>query len=255
MKTRRFWLGMLAATLLMSTLACQVAFNAGSNPITIGGRTVRGSGTLATEERRVSGLSAVDLGSLGHLVIELGDQEMLRIEAEENLLEYIETDVRGNTLEISTRRGINLNPREPINFYLTIQSLDSISVSGLGDVEAPGLEADEFSVEISGSGDVSLDSLVASRLRVDISGLGNLDIEAGQVDDQDIEISGDGDYNARDLESNTAEVDISGLGSAILRVSDHLEANISGGGSVRYYGDPSVDKNVSGLGRVEPADK
>lgn len=251
MKTKRFWLGLIAAALVLSTLACQLAYNVDSGPISIGGRTVRGSGTLATEERSVSGFSAVDLASIGHLVIEVGDQEGLRIEAEENLLEYIETNMRGRTLVIGTRRGVNLNPRESISYYLTVTSLDSISVSGLGDVDAPGLEADRFSVEISGSGDVNIDSLAAGQLRVGISGLGSLDIDAGQVDDQDVEISGAGDYNASELESSTAEVDISGLGSATLRVSDRLEANISGGGSVRYYGNPSVDKNVSGLGRVE----
>ncbi len=255
MKTKRYWLGLIVAALVMSTLACQIAYNGDSSPITIGGRTVRGSGTLVTEERSVGSFNSLELSSIGKLVIELGDQEALRVEAEENLLEYIETDVRGRTLEIGSRRGVSLNPTKSINFYLTVVSLDSISISGLGDVVAPDLEADTFSIEISGGGNLNIDSLEARRLRVSISGLGSLDIDAGQVVDQDIEISGAGDYNAGAMESRGAEVNISGLGSTTLRVSDHLDANISGSGSVRYYGDPDVEKNVSGLGRVERIDK
>jgi hypothetical protein len=41
------------------------------------------------------------------------------------------------------------------------------------------------------------------------------------------------------------------LGSATVRVSDLLRADISGGGSVRYYGNPTIDEQVSGLGQVE----
>jgi len=254
MKTKRLSLGLIAVVLVISTLACQIAYNTGSSPISIGGRTVRGSGNVTTEQRAVDNFSSIELASLGKLVIELGDQEALRVEAEENLLEYIETEVRGRTLEIGSRRGINLNPSEPIYFYLTVVSLDSISVSGLGDVEAPDLESDNFSIEISGGGNVNIDSLQARRLRATISGLGSLDIDAGQVNDQDIEISGAGDYNAGEVESLTAEVDISGLGSATLRVSDQLDTHISGSGSVRYHGDPDVSKNISGLGSVEQID-
>ncbi|UCH61193.1 MAG: DUF2807 domain-containing protein [Anaerolineales bacterium] len=255
MKSKNLWLGLIVVVLVVSTLACQVAYNVDSNPITISSRTVRGSGTLVTEERSVSSFNSLELSSVGRLVIELGDQESLRVEAEENLLEYIETEVRGRTLQIGSRRGVSLIPTESINFYLTVVSLDSIMISGLGDVLAPDLQAETFSIDISGGGNLNLDSLDADRLRVGISGLGSLDIDGGQVRDQDIEISGAGDYNAGQLESRTAEVDISGLGSATLRVSDHLEANISGSGSVSYYGNPRVDENISGIGRVEQIDQ
>jgi hypothetical protein len=64
-------------------------------------------------------------------------------------------------------------------------------------------------------------------------------------------ISGGGSYKARNLQSARAEVDIDGLGSASVRVSEHLGATISGGGSVEYFGDPSVDQDVSGFGHVK----
>jgi hypothetical protein len=46
-------------------------------------------------------------------------------------------------------------------------------------------------------------------------------------------------------------VQISGLGSSSLWVTTDLEVNISGGGSVRYKGNPTVQEELSGLGRVE----
>lgn len=249
MNTKRLWLGLMIGLLIMSTLACQLAYNIGES--TLPGQTVRGSGTVATQERSVSGFTEVDLSSIGNLVIEVGDQEALRIEAEENLLDYLEAEVRGRTLDIGVRRGTNLQPSKPIYYYLTVKSLDAIKVSGLGDVEAPNMQADDFSVEISGGGDINIAEVSADQLVVEISGLGSLEISDGNVREQQVNISGGGDYKAGSLNSDTAFVNISGLGSATLQVNDLLDVNISGGGSVRYYGDPSVDRNISGLGTIQ----
>ncbi len=234
--------------LVLSSLACSV--NIGN----WGFRTVKGSGDVTSEEREVSSFSELEFSGVGDVYIELGDVEALRIEAEDNLLEYIETEVRGDKLEIGIRDRVNLQPEEPINFYLTVKTLDSIAVSGLGDIEAPAFEATRFSVDISGAGDVTLQDLTADKLVVSISGLGNLVVEDGTVGEQDVDISGAGDYEARDLESAEADVQLSGLGSATIWVTDYLNVEISGAGSVRYAGDPSVESSVSGLGDVEKLD-
>lgn len=232
------------AALALSSLACQAVARVVPG-------SVRGSGVVSSEERAVSGFTGVDFGGLGNLYVELGQSESLTIEAEDNLLPYLETQVRGGRLEIRTRQGVNLRPREPINFYLTAVSLDSLNISGLGNVRAPALEAERFSISISGGGDLDLDALQADALQVSISGLGDLAIAGGQVQAQTISISGGGNYSAGQLASQRAEVHISGLGNATLRVSEDLNVDISGGGSVRYHGSPSVSQNVSGLGSVE----
>jgi hypothetical protein len=232
------------AALALSSLACQAVARVVPG-------SVRGSGNVVSEERAVSGFSAVDFGGLGDLFIELGQAESLTIAAEDNLLPYLETNVRAGRLEIRTRQGVNLRPREPLNFYLTVVSLDSLNISGLGNVRVPVLEAGRFSVAISGGGDLELEALDADELVVSISGLGNLSIGGGEVAGQTISISGGGNYTAGQLASRRAVVHISGLGNAILRVSEELNVDISGGGSVRYHGSPSVSQTISGLGNVE----
>ncbi|MGD2157254.1 MAG: head GIN domain-containing protein [Anaerolineales bacterium] len=231
--------------LALSTLACS---------INIGGvnlRSVKGSGEVVTEERSVSGFSELILSGIGKMIIELGDEEALTVEAEDNFMEYIETDVRGSTLEIGIREGVSLQPTEGVTFYLTVTELDEIVVSGLGDVQMPELETNRFHVVISGGGNVDIERLDAGDLDVEISGLGDLTIEDGQVDEQDIIISGGGNYNAEDLQSELVRVNISGLGSATVWAEDLLDVNISGGGDVEYRGNPSVDQSVSGLGNIK----
>lgn len=217
--------------------------------------TVRGSGSVMAEERSVEGVRRVEMASIGDLAIEIGDEERLAIEAEENLLPYIESNVSGGKLTLETRRGVSIDPNEPIRYTLIVTTLEEITVSGLGDVQAPHLETRRFRVRIPGSGNVKIASLSADELDVQINGLGDVTVEAGQVDEQELDINGSGKYDARELESTRADVSISGAGSATLWVREMLRIRISGAGNVRYLGDPSVDQEISGAGSVFKIDE
>jgi hypothetical protein len=94
---------------VLSTLGCVCG------GIGFGG--VRGSGRVEEEERLVRGFTGVELATFGDLDIRLGDEEGLRIEAEDNLLPYFETEVRNGILKISSRPGVTLRNRRAVNFY------------------------------------------------------------------------------------------------------------------------------------------
>jgi hypothetical protein len=242
---RQAWVIFVAAIVLLSVLGC----SCGGLSVPIG--VPRGSGEAGQDVRDARGVREVELTSLGNLYVELGEREELRIEADENLLRYIETEVRGETLTIRHRRGIGLRPRLPIEYHLTVRALDSVKVSGAGNVSLPELASERFVAEISGAGSIDLEELRAEKLSVRISGAGNFKVQSGEVGDQDVSISGAGDYRAEDLESDTAQVNLSGLGSATLLVREHLDVHITGAGSVRYRGRPTVEKHVTGVGNVE----
>lgn len=233
-------------------------------------RSVRGSGKLISEKRPVGNINAVELGTIGTLHIEIGDTTSLEIEAEENLLEYIETDVTGGELTIDTR-NVSMHTRRAINYYLTVRELESITISSSGDVKAPDIKADRFTIKInssgcldlgdveaeqvrirvSSSGDVTMGELHAKTVDVGISSSGNIRIEGGEVETQDISISSSGDYRARDLASREAEVHISSSGNAVIQVSDYLGADLSSSGDVQYAGDPRVDVRETSSGDVQ----
>jgi hypothetical protein len=240
-------LGFISLTiiaLIASSLACCFSL-----PIPgLGG--VRGSGDVGEETYEVGGFTEITLSTIGNLYIEQGDEESLVLEAEENLIPYFQVEVDGRVLEISTESGVNLQPTEPVNFYLTVVELDAIVLNGSGDIEVLDLETSQLSVTVNGSGDVDIEDLEADGIRVRIAGSGDLNV-SGEVEEQEIDIAGSGVYEARNLESTDAEVGISGSGSATIRVSDRLDVTISGSGSVRYIGSPGVQMTVTGSGSVE----
>ncbi|MBN2045518.1 MAG: DUF2807 domain-containing protein [Anaerolineales bacterium] len=232
-----------AAALALSTMACGMNFYLP--------QTIRGNGSLVQQSRSIESFDQLDFRGIGNIYISYGEQRSLIIEAEENLLPYLETYTQGDTLVIEVEEGKNINPTAPVDFYLTVTNLERVDLSGLGNVYLPEVQADRFSIQISGAGDIEIDALVAQSLEAEMIGLGNLDIDGGQVVSQDIRISGSGKYSAPRLDSKEANIEISGLGSAAISVSDYLDVTISGAGDVEYYGSPEIDQSISGLGDLD----
>jgi hypothetical protein len=193
------------------------------------GPTIAGSGSVVTQSRDVSGFHSVELSGDGRLEIEVAENNALTITADDNLMEYIDSDVVGSRLILDPHNHVNLDPSAEILYRVSVKNLDEISVSGDAVVDAKGIHAEKFRVRISGDGSV---------------------LVAGTTDQQDVRISGDGDYKGQDLVSKSARVDISGDGKALVVVSDNLEGNISGDGSLEYIGNPKVQQNISGDGTI-----
>ena len=184
---------------------------------------------VRSEPRDVGGFDEVELRGVGNLFIEQTGSESLSVEAEEEVLPKIRTEVENRRLTIGPEPNSIINTTKPINYRLTVKDLNALEVYGSGDVEAEGIDTDELAVHISGTGEVEI---------------------SGNTDSQEVDLLGSGEYKAEDLESKEAKIDVSGSGSAMVNVSDQLDAEVSGSGAVEYIGDPTINQDVSGSGEV-----
>jgi hypothetical protein len=214
-------------------------------------RTITGSGTVVEEPRTVTGFTGVSAETLGDVQIEIGAEEALTLRAEDNLLPYLITEVENGILRIWTETGVDLGRTQDIEIHVTATSVNSVVLTGVGDVAGADLVATAFSVVLSGLGGIELSNLDAEQLDVLIAGQGDVRL-SGTVNEQTITISGVGDYEAPELSSADASVQIGGIGSATLRVSDQLTATITGSGSICYIGSPTVESTITGQGTVGP---
>lgn len=212
---------------------------------------VRGSGRVVTESRSVSNFNAVALAGAGELTIVQGGTEALTIEAEDNLMTYIKTEVRGGTLSISADNNAStiFLPTKPIRYNLSVKNLRSVNLSGAGHIRSAILKSDQFNIEISGVGGVVIDHIEATNVTSTLSGVGGLTV-SGQVTNQTVRLSGLGNYEAPDLNSQSARVDISGAGGATIWARESLDVTTSGAGHVNYYGSPRLQQSKSGAGKV-----
>ena len=210
--------------------------------------TLRGSGKLVTETRSVNDFNRVSLSGSGKVIITQGEEESLTIETDDNVIDYIASEVKGGTLTLGTKSGKSVSPTR-LRFTLSVKDLVGLKVSGSGDITSASLDTDRLEIGVSGSGDIQIDSLTAKALKIGISGSGHVEL-AGKSPTQEVTISGSGNLRAADLQCETAKVTISGSGSATVWATESLNARMSGSGSVKYYGSPTVSSKRSGSGKI-----
>lgn len=212
---------------------------------------VHGSGNAIKETREVRDFDGVRLSGVGAIFITQTGEESLSIEADDNILPLLTSEVHGGLLELGVHHGGSITPRTPIRYYLTVKDLRSLDVSGSGSVQMSALSTDELRVTVSGTCDFQAPALTARSLRITISGSGDISF-AGQAAEQEIRISGTGSYHAADLASDRVRASLSGAGNATINARETLDARISGVGSIRYTGQPTITKSVSGVGSIRP---
>jgi hypothetical protein len=211
------------------------------------------SGDDKKENREVSPFSKIAMSVAGDLYLTQGDEYKLVIEGDEDVLDDIETEVRGGRLKIKYDKIFNLNwNNKKVKIYVTMKEVEELSVSGSGDIIAESaISAEDIEFTVSGSGEIEIDDLSVSSIEASISGSGDIRLGGNKTaDDLEMSISGSGELHASDLGVREAEISISGSGSCSVYVAEDLEVDVSGSGKVRYKGNPRIDANISGSGKV-----
>lgn len=243
-------------TLLIAVFLMAFATSA-CGAVSLINRRIEGSGNIISEERRVSGFDKLTLSGIGEISIQQGDEESLTVTTDDNIMPYVRSEVRNNTLVLDlgeTGWDRSYNPSDGIHFDLVVKDLNRINNSGAGSMEMDALETESLTLDLSGVGSIEISDLTANELVIRQSGAGTVFV-SGQVEGQELNHSGVGSYHAADLESKTGLISISGAGSATVWVTENLDIKISGLGNVIYYGNPSITQDVSGLGKLVSGEK
>jgi len=208
-----------------------------------------GSRNLISESRAVSGFERVELSGGGSLEIIQDGTESLTIETDDNVMQFITSEVHGGTLYLGMDFGLRSFLPSRLHFTLHVKDLTGISTSGSWEVTSAAIQTGDLSIVISGSGKVIVNALDADELDTTVSGSGELNL-SGEAKQQTINISGSGKYLAGELLSQATSVTISGSGNVTVSASETLTVHISGSGDVGYFGSPQVSFDQSGSGNV-----
>ncbi|HKL33064.1 MAG TPA: head GIN domain-containing protein [Tangfeifania sp.] len=209
---------------------------------------IRGNGIEATEARLTNHFSKVKSEGNFDVHISPGSEYDILIEAESNLIPYIETDVTGNTLRIYTQGLRNLRNQLPLKVFITMPYINAITQSGSGIITTGYFEGEHFNAIVSGSGIIET-AFDANSVDGVVSGSGSVYI-SGTANNADFVVSGSGKIDAWDLSLRNCEATVSGSGSIWVNAGRFLKANISGSGNVFYNGAPAVESHISGSGNV-----
>jgi hypothetical protein len=217
------------------------------------GKRVKGNGNMKTEERTEDAFAGVESRSNLSTYVGIGPQS-IKVEAEENLLPYIETYVENGVLKIDTKDGFWLKTNRSIKVYITSPRLNMIKVSGTGDVEGTTkiTDSSKIDLEITGNANMKLD-VDAPVVISELSGNGDIDLK-GVTRDFTGKSTGNGHVRAMDLQTENSKIEIYGNGTAEVFASVKLDVTIGGNGSVRYKGNAQPSTHITGNGSISKAD-
>lgn len=214
-------------------------------------KKISGNGNVTTVERKTGNYDKIGVAGMFDVELVSGKEGNISITAEENLLEYIETEVKGSSLKIKVKKGVNLRPRKKMLVIVPFEDISEVSLAGSGDIVGKDLiKANDFETNLAGSGDIDL-LVEATDLESNIAGSGDIKLR-GKADVYEGNVSGSGDIDAYELIAEEVNVAISGSGDIQVHCNQKLQARISGSGNVLYKGNPAKeDSKVSGSGKVE----
>ena len=217
----------------------------------VDGDRVRGSGAVITQTRTIGAFERIVLAGEGKAVFASGSDGQIEIETDDNLLAHIETDVSGNTLTIRTERGVDIDPTDGVVYRLSCPEINAVTLAGAGtiDLDACATTA-RLKMDLAGAGTIVARSLDLSDLEASLPGAGSIRVD-GRTDRVEVVLSGAGDFDGADLEAVDGDVESTGVGTTSLWVAEQLDIRLSGVGAIRYYGEPSVNETVTGVGTIE----
>ncbi len=211
---------------------------------------ITGSGNVIKENREVTNFNSIILSISADVTIMQSDEFFCEVSAEDNLMEYLMTEVEDETLKISFKKRTSIRSHKGINIRVSMPDVESLKIEGSGDIMSEGMiKGDKLSAMVDGSGDIKLD-LEYDNVSINISGSGDAKLE-GTAGSCNVSVNGSGDVMAFDLSTTATSVTINGSGDVKISVDKALSVGINGSGDVHYRGAPeSISQSVNGSGDV-----
>jgi len=209
---------------------------------------VIGSGKIISEERQVSGIKSISIGSSMNLFLNQAESESVRIEADDNIINYITTQKIGDELTIQLKLA-NFFSIHPINCYVTVKDLSEIKVSSSATVKCDDLDTENLSIKMASSSKGVL-NLHVTTLDLNIASSANLKL-SGEADTQEIKLASSGRLESYDLVSKNCKITANSSGYASINVTEKLDAKVNSSAQVNYKGNPEVNSEISSSGSLK----
>jgi hypothetical protein len=253
MKTRLFYLLITLVALIGLGLIFggeRIASTKWANDMFPG--AVSGSGKIETETRTPGEFDSIAIAYPATIVVNQGDEYLVTVEADDNLLPQLVTTVRDGALAIENGEGNHFKrvaPTQAVKITITVKGLNVIVLARPGRVEVNSLKTSKLDLGLKSAGEIILQGLDAGALNVSMYG-GEV-TAAGMAKNLSVSIGGSGEFDGTDLQTLTANVQIGGTATATVRASEELSVSLSGSVTVNYYGSPEViHESISGAASI-----
>jgi hypothetical protein len=232
-------------SLLMTIITGCVSVNFSVNSIGIPG-SVLGRGSMETFTFEVGEVKSLNISLFVDIEYSSTPSDVITLEIQPNLVEYISVDNISGRLVVSADRNINFSTGNIPVLKIGSSSLEAVSMSGAASFTAMDtISGSSFNFELLGAGSVNA-KLDVSTFTLNLAGAGKAEL-SGSADYASFTLSGAGTVNALDLQTKTTDINLAGVGTVRVSASEALNIIAGGVGTVEYKGNPTIDTSRGGL--------
>ena len=213
---------------------------------------IQGSGNIITEKREVKEFKGISTG--GAYDVELTNGPFsVEVEADDNVQQYVETEVEGGILKIRNRDNFGLSNAH-VKIYVSAPEIKSLKSSGAANINSKDLfkSNEKVSLETSGAASIKAE-FDAPEVEAESSGASKIEL-SGRTREYTAKASGSADIKSSGLLTESTEASASGASSIRVHASVNLNAEASGSASIYYRGGAVVHQKTSGAADVKKDD-
>ena len=235
---------------------------------------IKGSKIVKLEQKQVGDFESLEVEDNLEIFLIKGDECGIEIEADDNLIEFVEYKLAGKNLRISTSRDISSYKKLSVRVTYTdkfnlVSSKDETNVTALSDVVLDNitfksydyaklflnaktksftlmandkskvelnLKSEKTAVDVSKSAYVK--ALISSgEMKFDMYQKSSADVE-GDILDLKLRLDNNTDFTGKKLTAKNALVETGGYSKASINISNIATIDASGNGEIELYGEP-----------------
>ena len=199
--------------------------------------SISGNGKVKTIEISRDTINRIEVSHNVNVTCIPSDSVMVLVSADENLLDIIECEIWGGTLDISTTKYIRMaKSKEVIVYSPDIRRLEASSGSVINVRDS--LHSEDLTVYVSSNADVHFAGTTES-LDINASSGGSVHA-AGTTDHLMVNASSASDIFAFDLRAMKCDVIASSAADVRVTIEESARFEASSAADIRYRGDPHI---------------
>ncbi|SFI23379.1 DUF4252 domain-containing protein [Halpernia frigidisoli] len=218
-----------------------------------------------SEERKVGKFTGLKVSSGIKVNFTQGNDQEIRVETDEDKMQYIATEVKAGILNIyvkeTGKKNLNFNK---IFVNVVAPEINDISAtSGSSLTILNTLKGDKLNIESTSGSNLNGDFNISETVNLEVNSganisaninAANLNFEGtsgsnatikGKVSKANFKGTSAANCNAQNLNVENAFAQATSASTVSVNVSGNLKADASSGGKIRYKGNPTIDSNIS----------
>ncbi len=210
---------------------------------------VRGDGNVVTKKRKISNDFVRISASRGlDVYITKSKNISLEVEADQNLHELIETEVKNGTLYITASKNIHMASAKKI--HVSADNINEIQVNSGAEVYSENtFSSERLVLGVSSGAHAKMDLKVGDLTCDSSSGAGI--VLRGEANNFTVSSSSGSDISAYELRAKNCTAKASSGSDIKVNVSQHFDGNASSGADIKFKGNPEkIHKNDNSGGSV-----